>query len=266
MSITVAHIVEMMNKFYSPQIAEEWDRVGLIVGDPSREVNLVGFAVDPCEATVLEAIERKAQMLIVHHPLYLRGTSSVAATSGKGRWVHELIKNDCALFAAHTNADAAENGSADALANLLKLEDQQPLNPRPENPKIGIGKVGNLPLTMSVRELAHRLKELIPQTPVGITIGGNPEKIVKRVALSPGAGDSFLDTANSVGADVYITADLRHHPATDHLWNDGCALIGLTHFASEWPLLPNLRDRVAAAFHVNTYISTIVTDPWAERI
>lgn len=266
MSVTVAHVVEVMNKYYPPKIAEEWDRVGLVVGDLNSTVKRIGFAVDPCAATVSEAISRGAQMLITHHPLYLRGTSTVATTSAKGAWVHQLIKNDCALFAAHTNADAAENGSADALANLLQLKNQKPLSPNPQNPEIGIGKVGDLPLTMSVRELAYRLKALLPATPAGITIGGDLEKIVRRVALSPGSGDSFLNVVNEAKADVYITADLRHHPATDHLWNDGCALIGLTHFASEWPLLPNLRKTIVAELGVDTYISTIVTDPWLERI
>ena len=266
MTVKVKHVVEMMNRFFPPEIAEDWDQVGLIVGNPENPVELIGFAVDPCAETIGEAISRGAQMLITHHPLYLRGTSSVAETNGKGKWVTRLIKHDCALFAAHTNADAAVGGSADALADLLQLTQCRPLAPNSDHPEIGIGKVGELPLTMTVRELAYRLKALIPQTPAGIALGGDPERIVKRVALSPGAGDSFLTAANSVGADVYITADLRHHPATDHLWNGGCALINLTHFASEWPVLPNLRRQVTTKLAVDTYISTIVTDPWAERI
>ncbi|WP_353066677.1 Nif3-like dinuclear metal center hexameric protein [Arcanobacterium hippocoleae] len=266
MKITVAQVEAVMHKFYPLQLAEEWDRVGLVVGDPAQEVKLIGFAVDPCAATINEAIERGAQMLITHHPLYLRGTSSVAAHTGKGAWVHRLIKNDCALFAAHTNADAAQNGSADALADLLKLENRKPLAPNPQQPALGIGRIGDLPLTMSVRELAQRLKALIPQTPAGITIGGDPERIVKRIALSPGAGDSFLSTVREAQVDAYITADLRHHRATDHLWDGGCALIGLTHFASEWPLLPKLRALLATELEVDTYISTIITDPWRERI
>lgn len=266
MTVTVKQVVEVMNQYFPPQIAQEWDQVGLVVGALERPVELIGFAVDPCAATIEEALARGAQMLITHHPLYLRGTSSIAETSGKGRWVAQLIKHDCALFAAHTNADAAVGGSADALADLLKLTNQRPLEPNSYNCEIGIGKIGELPLTMTVRELAYRLKALLPETPAGITIGGDPQRIVKRIALSPGAGDSFLAAAKEAGADVYITADLRHHPATDHLWNDGCALIGLTHFASEWPLLPNLRQRIESKLPVDTYISTIVTDPWVERI
>ncbi|WP_460998444.1 Nif3-like dinuclear metal center hexameric protein [Trueperella pyogenes] len=263
---TVADVVKVMNEHFPPSLAEGWDRVGLIAGHPAEEVTKVAFAVDPCAASVDEAIERGAQMLITHHPLYLRGTSSVAADTAKGSWVHKLIRNGVALFAAHTNADSAANGSAVALAELLRLRNTRPIEPNKDHPELGLGRVGELELTMTVRELAHRLKALIPQTPAGITIGGEPEKIVKTVAVSPGSGDSFLDAANRCGADAYITADLRHHPATDHLWAGGCALIGATHFASEWPVLPKMRDAVADALGLETYISTIVTDPWIERI
>lgn len=266
MAVKVADVVALMDQYYPPALKEEWDRVGLVVGDPEAEVHSIALAVDPCAATVNEAIARGAQLLITHHPLYLRGTSSVAAINGKGEWVQQLIKHDCALFAAHTNADAAADGSGMALANLLKLEHVRPLEPSVIDPQLGIGTVGELPLTMSVRELAQRLKALIPETPAGITIGGDPERIVRTVALCPGSGDSLFAAVRAAHADVYVTADLRHHPATDHLWNHGCPLIGLTHFASEWPLLVNIRRRLNAYLDVPAYISTIVTDPWVERI
>lgn len=265
MAEKLENILALLDKYYPPETAEEWDRVGLIVGDPQAEITKIGFAVDPCQSTVEEALDKQAQLLITHHPLYLRGTSSVAVTNAKGRWVTQLIRGGCALFAAHTNADAAPDGSATALANLLELQNQRPLVPY-VNSAIGLGKIGDLPMSMSVREVAERLKALLPPTPAGITIGGDAERIVKRVALSPGSGDSFLAAVRESEADVYITADLRHHPATDHLWDGGCPLIGLTHFASEWPLLPALQKRIAENFAVETYISILQTDPWSMRI
>ncbi|USR80082.1 Nif3-like dinuclear metal center hexameric protein [Arcanobacterium pinnipediorum] len=266
MSITVADVIAVMESVFEPRLAEEWDRIGLVAGDPHTRVSRIGFAVDPCQATVAEAVARQADMLITHHPLFLRGTSTVATTTAKGSWVHTLIKNDIALYAAHTNADAAPTGSAVALGKLLQLENMRPLAPNPNQPELGIGRVGELPLTMSVRELAQRLHGLLPHTQPGVLVGGDPEKIVRTVALSPGSGDSFLAAANEAGADVYICADLRHHPATDHLWSGGCALIGLTHFASEWPVLPAMAQAITDSLDVDTYISTIVTDPWTLRI
>ncbi|MDD7504768.1 MAG: Nif3-like dinuclear metal center hexameric protein [Actinomycetaceae bacterium] len=266
MSLKIADAVAVMEGHFPAALKEEWDRVGLIVGNPDAELRTVGFAVDPCEATIREAIDRGADLLITHHPLYLRGTSTVADVGGKGSWVHELIRGGCALFAAHTNADAAQEGSATALANLLGLVDQRPLDPHPSDSELGIGKIGRLPITMSVRELAQRVKAVIPETPDGVLIGGDPERIVSLVALSPGSGDSYLDAVADSEADVYITADLRHHPATDHLWAGECPLISVTHFASEWPVLLSMRDAIASELSVRTYVSTIVTDPWVERV
>ncbi|WP_216387780.1 Nif3-like dinuclear metal center hexameric protein [Arcanobacterium phocae] len=266
MSITVADVMATMECAFPARLAEDWDRVGLVVGDPQEPVSRIGFAVDPCQATVDEAIERGADMLITHHPLYLRGTSTVATSTAKGSWVHKLIKNNCALFAAHTNADAAATGSAVAFGSLLNLENMRPLQPYDNQPELGIGRVGELPMTMSVRELAERIKALIPETAPGILVGGDPEKIVRTVAVSPGSGDSFLTTANQAKADVYICADLRHHPASDHLWAGGCSLIGLTHFASEWPVLPAMVQAISGIDGIETYISTLVTDPWSLRL
>lgn len=265
MKTTVADVMAAMECAFPARLAEDWDRVGLVAGDPHAPVSKVGFAVDPSPDTVEEAIARGAQMLITHHPLFLRGTSSVATTTAKGSWIHRLIKNDVALFAAHTNADAAATGSAVALGSLIGLDNMRPLDPNPGDPELGIGRVGELPLTMSVRELGERLRAVLPETAASVLIGGDPERIVRTVAVSPGSGDSFLNAANHAGADVYVTADLRHHPASDHLWGGGCGLIGLTHFASEWPVLPPM-ERVVKELGVDTYISTLVTDPWTIRL
>ena len=92
--------------------------------------------------------------------------------------------------------------------------------------------------------------------------------MIKRVAICSGSGDSLLDAANMAGADVYLTADLRHHPATDHLWNGGCALVSATHWATEWPLLSIMAERLVGELgdSVDIYISDIPTDAWFARL
>ena len=117
MTITVGDVAAAMDRIFPPATAQAWDRVGLAVGDVHAPVRRIGFAVDPCEASVEEAIERGADMLITHHPLYLRGTHAVTSRTAKGRWTAALIRSDTALFSAHTNADVA--ASTLALAALL---------------------------------------------------------------------------------------------------------------------------------------------------
>src|SRR3954452_18975206 len=120
---------------YDPAWAEPWDAVGLVCGDPDAVVRRALFAVDPVAAVVDEAIATGAGLLVTHHPLFLGGTTSVAATSAKGRVIHRLIAHGCALYVAHTNADVADPGVSDALGSALGLTDLTPLERHPGEPR-----------------------------------------------------------------------------------------------------------------------------------
>ena len=131
---TLADVVAIMEGLYPPSLAASWDAVGLVCGDPAQPVNRILFAVDPVEVVVDEALSLAADLLVTHHPLFLHGTSSVAATTAKGRSVHRLIRAGVALHVAHTNADHANPGVSDALAGALGLVDTRPLDPLPAPP------------------------------------------------------------------------------------------------------------------------------------
>src|SRR3954453_10773431 len=133
--VRLGEVIETLERHYDPSWAEPWDAVGLVCGDPDADVRRVHFAVDPVAVVVDEAIEAGVQLLVTHHPLYLRGTTSVAATTAKGRLVHRLISNGVALYVAHTNADVADPGVSDALADAIGVRDPQPLDPRPSEPQ-----------------------------------------------------------------------------------------------------------------------------------
>src|SRR5699024_8775508 len=307
---------------------------------------------------------------------YLRGTSTVSAATPKGRLVHDLIRAGCALYTAHTNADSAAGGVADALADLLELSDRRPLTPHEDaaldtltvfvprddttrvldalaaagagalgeydrcaftvtgqgtfragataNPTIGqreeitevaedrlemtlprrrraavvaalrashpyeepafsvvqhaaqpagtgLGRIGTLPQPTTLRALAERGAAVLPATAPGIRVAGDLDAQVRTVAVSGGSGDSLLGTVRALAADVYLTADLRHHPAPEPLAAGRPYLIDATHWASEWPWLPVAAARLAqdardAGTEVETAVSTIVTDPWTMRL
>lgn len=126
---TVADVVAALDAAYPPELAEDWDRVGLICGDPDEEVSKVAFALDCTLEVAKRAVACGAQMLVVHHPLLLRGTSTVAANTPKGRVLHTLIRGGVALFAAHTNADSARPGVSDVLAELVGITPGRPIAP-----------------------------------------------------------------------------------------------------------------------------------------
>ncbi len=132
--LTVDDVVAAFDRLYDPSTAEDWDAVGLVCGEPANPVSKVLFAVDPVAAVVEEAIAWGADLVVTHHPLLLRPVHSVAATTARGRLVHTLIRHEVALHCAHTNADAADPGVSDALAESIGLVDLAPLSARPTEP------------------------------------------------------------------------------------------------------------------------------------
>jgi dinuclear metal center YbgI/SA1388 family protein len=236
----VADVVAAMDGRYPPEWAEQWDRVGLVLGEPTAPVRRVACVVDVVPETVAEALAADVDMIVAHHPLLLRGVSSVAPTTYKGRIVHQLIRADVALYVAHTNADVANPGVSDALADRLGLTGLRPLHPpAPGSPAHGggrgTGRIGELPQPMTLAELTRYAAAVLPATAWGVRAAGDPGRMVRTLAVSGGSGDSFLTDATAAGVDAFLTADLRHHPAGEHLAEGGPALLDAAHWATERP-------------------------------
>ncbi|MGZ4542380.1 MAG: Nif3-like dinuclear metal center hexameric protein [Mycobacteriaceae bacterium] len=366
----VRDLVDVMESAYPPELAHDWDAVGLVCGDPADELSNVLFAVDATDAVVSEALEWGAQALVVHHPLLLRGVTAVGADTAKGALLHRLIRGGCALFTAHTNADAADPGVSDALAAVLGLRVLGPLDAEPEpaldkvitmvpvgadaervkaalfaagagqlgdysqaaftvqgtgqfmpepgaHPAVGdvgrlvhvteerieviaprrrraqvvaamlaahpyeevsydvlelaarpssrgVGRIGELSQPETLRAFTSRVAKAVPQTAWGVRAAGDPELVLRRVAVCGGSGDSLLGTVSRVGVDVFVTADLRHHPADEHLRSGGPALVDVAHWASEQPWCAQAQGVIDKAFgdRVSTRVSQLRTDPW----
>ncbi len=266
-SLTVGDVLAWMDEWYPPQTAADWDRVGLIVGSRKAPVRRILLAVDPVEQTVDQATDLGVDLMITHHPLYLRGTSFVSEDDAKGRLVTRLIRSGVALFNAHTNADVAHDGVAQALAELLDLLDCEAMEVTGDE-GIGYGRVGLLSDTKTLREFADFVASRLPAGPTGLLVGGDLDRIVERVAVSGGSGDSFLGLVAELGVDAYVTADLRHHPASEHLEDEGPALLCGSHWATEWPWLPLLKQRLLdessyAGHKLDVIVSDTVTEPWS---
>jgi len=134
----------------------------------------------------------------------------------------------------------------------------------------GHGRTGELEQRVSLRGFVDTVMETLPETAVGARVSGDLDRPVRTVALAGGAGDFLLDAARASGADVYLTSDLRHHPASEFREHDGPALVDVPHWAAEWMWLPvverALGDRLASAgTAIETALSRICTDPWNHR-
>jgi dinuclear metal center YbgI/SA1388 family protein len=268
---TLGEILLAVEELWPESLAEEWDEVGLVAGHPSAEVSRIMFAVDPTLDVIEEAIEWGAELLIAHHPLLLKGVTSVAATTAKGKAVHRLIESGTGLLTVHTNGDSAVGGVSDVLADALGLRDVVPLTPAANGlPEEGIGRVGDLENVMTLGDFAARVFGILPSVAGGVRVSGDKDGLVQRVAVCGGAGDSLFNDVRASNADLFVTADLRHHPASEareNAVNDRPYLIDVSHFASEWLWLPAAAEALGNVLSdqghdVEIRVSTTNSDPW----
>ncbi|MER8001730.1 Nif3-like dinuclear metal center hexameric protein [Streptomyces sp. NPDC095613] len=268
----LSDVLAALDALWPPERAEQWDAVGTVCGDPDAPVTRVLFAVDPVREIADEAVDLGAELIVTHHPLYLRGTTTVAASTFKGRVVHTLIKHDIALHVAHTNADTADPGVSDALAGALDLRIVRPLVPDPTDPhgRRGLGRVCELDRPATLRDLAARVAHRLPATAQGVRIAGDPDALVRTVAVSGGSGDSLFDQVRAAGVDAFLTADLRHHPVSEATQHSPLGLIDAAHWATEWPWceqaaaqLDEISDR--HGWDLRVHVSKTVTDPWTSH-
>lgn len=266
MPTTVADVNAVAEALWPLAGAESWDAPGLLSGDPGASVSHIHLAVDAVLDTVDEAVELGADLLLVHHPLLLRGVTTVAEDQYKGAALARLIRGGCALVAAHTNADVVESGTSAVLAQRLGLTDMAPIVPG-SNAHRGIGRYGDLAMPITLGRLARELAEMLPATAGGIRVSGDFDAPVTTIAVCGGAGDSLLRESAVLGSDVYVTSDLRHHPASEFRENaklvGGPALIDISHWASEWLWLDTAAGQLRDALEgVTVTVSDLRTDPW----
>jgi dinuclear metal center YbgI/SA1388 family protein len=268
---TLGMIQLAVEELWPESLAEDWDEVGLVAGHPNADVHRVMFAVDPTIDVIEEAIDFGAELLITHHPLLLKGVTSVAANTAKGKAVHRLIESGTALMTVHTNGDSAVGGVSDVLADALGLQNVVPLTPATNGlPEEGIGRVGDLEDVLTLGDFAARVYGILPSVAGGVRVSGDRDGLIRRVAVCGGAGDSLFGEVRASNADVYVTADLRHHPASEAreaAVNDRPYLIDVSHFASEWLWLPAAAEALGNVLtdqghDVEIRVSTTNSDPW----
>lgn len=275
---TLAQVLEVVQELWPRELAESWDAVGPVAGRGEASVRSILWAVDPVQAVADEAVARGVALVVTHHPLLLRGASSVAAlghgAAAKGRLLHTLIEHRVGLVAAHTNADSAVGGVSDVLARAVGVSGElAPLVPAAgADGAEGIGRVGALAEETTLAAFARTVHAALPATAGGVRVAGDPAQRVRRVAVCGGAGDSLFDAVRAADADVYVTADLRHHPASEAretaaLTDGRPALVDVSHWASESLWLEHgaraLGDALRArGLHADSLFSDHRSDPW----
>lgn len=244
--------------------AEEWDSVGLVTGSLDTPISRILFVVDVTDATVAEAIDGGYDLIIAHHPLLLRGITTVAEDRYKGELLARLIRANCALLAVHTNGDRVETGTSAVLAAALGVSVTGSIVPNSLGG--GIGVVGSIAGT-TLGEFARRVAAALPATAGGVRVAGEFASPVSTVSLCAGAGDGLLSSPAVRATDVYVTSDVRHHPASEFReqarLDSNTAIIDISHWAAEWLWLDVAsRELNSRLTDTTIVVSDINTDPW----
>ncbi len=219
-------ILEKIEARYPRKYACDWDNVGLLAGSREREVDTVYIALDATDEVVDAAAECGAQLLLTHHPMIFGGLKSVTTDTYVGERLIRLIRNDISYYAMHTNYDVM--GMAELAAAMLDLKDTRVLEEVLDGE--GIGRIGELSRSMTVKECAELIKERFSLP--NVKIFGDPGKHVQRAAICPGSGKSDAKRALQLGAEVYITGDIDHHTGID-MADCGMVIIDAGHYGVE---------------------------------
>ena len=232
-------IIEKLERKYSPAFAEGWDNVGLLAGSKEKEVKKVFLALDVTDETLEAALSWGADLMITHHPLIFSGMKRVVEEDFIGRRIIKLLVGDISYYAMHTNFDVM--GMAAEAAEELHLLNPDVLEVTYEDSisHEGLGRIGELPEHMTLRECAQYVKDVfrIPE----VRVYGDPESPVVMTAILPGSGKDEVDAAIERGADVLITGDITHHVGLDAV-EKGISLIDAGHYGVEKMFVPYMRD------------------------
>lgn len=259
MSVKCIDIINIMEDYAKSSLAEKWDNVGLMVGDENQNISKILVALDVNDDVIQEAIDKKCDMIITHHPFIFKGIKNVKASDVTGARIIKLIKNNISVYSSHTNLDIAKNGTNDTFANLLNLEKIENLFEK-ENSVYGLGRTGILKESIKFEELIEKVKNIVGLK--NMVVCGDLEKPIKKVGICTGAGAEvdFIIQALSKGCDAYITGDIKYHNAQLAKDLELC-LIDATHYASEVIILPVIKDYINnCAKRLNMQVECIVSE------
>ena len=239
---TVHEIERALFQWAPKDLAQSWDNVGLLVGEPEQEVRRVLVALDVTEAVAREAAEKDCQLIAAHHPVMNCAWSpvqSIRSDTLQGKLLMDLVRSNVAAICMHTNLDAAQGGVNDILAARLGLERVEKLGDEE-----GIGRMGTLPASLSDRAFLTLVRDRLKPNGLRFSGGG---RSVQRVAVGGGACGSMLPQVKAMGCDTFLTSDLKHDLYLEAR-DLGINLLDAGHYSTEAVVCPVLAQWVREAF------------------
>lgn len=223
-------IIKIIEEHFPPINAEDWDNVGLLIGNYEKEVKKIQFSIDATLEAIDNAIENKIDMIITHHPIIFKAIKNINNNTVIGRKILKLIKNDINVYCIHTNLDSTLGGLNDYILNKLGIESSQILDLNKET-KSGIGRVYKLKDEIFLKQYLEILKEKLGIKNIRL-ISKNKDRKIKKIALINGSAMSYWKLANSIKVDLFITGDITYHDALDAKESE-MNVIDFGHYESE---------------------------------
>ncbi|MCP1101520.1 dinuclear metal center YbgI/SA1388 family protein [Aequitasia blattaphilus] len=236
-------LIREIEKHYNKSYALEWDNVGLLVGSFDKKIEKIYIALDATEEVIDHAIEFGADLLLTHHPLIFQSMKQITNESLSGRKILKLIENHICCYGMHTNYDVLKMG--DLAGEIFGIKSLEPLEVTCLEEKKGIGTIADLEKEITVRECADKIKKNF--TLKEVRVFGSLNKIIKRVAISPGSGTHMIEPALQKKADVLVTGDIDHHTGIDAV-DSGLIVIDAGHYGLEHIFIKDMEQYIQQSF------------------
>lgn len=262
--ISISQVTALLRELAPPELAEEWDNVGLLLGDEDAEVSAVMTCLTLTPGVAAEAIGRGAQLVVSHHPVLFRPVQRLTTETPEGRMLLDLTRAGIAVFSPHTGYDSAPEGINQQLADLLELSDVTALRPQAaEEESPGAGRCGNLPSEMTLADFNRLVKQRLGVS--GVQYVGYERAVIRRVGIACGSAAEFMADAKGQDCQVLLTGEARFHACLEARSAD-IALVLAGHYATERPALERLAKVLARRFgQLTVWASQTESDPvqWA---
>jgi len=258
--LLLSTFLSVMETIAPLSLSESWDNPGLLIEPETSQIESVLVAMDCTMEVVQEAIERKVDLVLTHHPLFFRPVKQIYHSRPDTAAAYKLIRHGIGLYAAHTNLDSVCGGVNDALCERLGVGDvrallapDEPLSEQTQS----LGRIGTLAEPMELKAFAAHCRDALH---AAVRYCGRDDQVIRRVAVLGGAGGDFIVQAKQAGADVLVTGEVKHNQALDARFI-GIGVVEAGHYETERPVLEDLisslqRELNGLQCKLVTYVST----------
>lgn len=246
MAIKIDELLDQLRIIAPRELEEEWDNGGFQINMQNKQVKRILVTLEITNAVIEEAVKRKADFLVTHHPLLMKKIDVVDAGTLTGNYLIKLIRHGITVYAAHTSFDSVFGGNNDYLADLLDLQKVRRLKVwTPLGDKEIVGRMGSFAKPMTLKDAAS-LVESVLDLKESPKVVGNPDASVRTVGICTGAGGDSIDAAIENGCDLFITGDVKHHQA-QKAREMGLNIIDAGHYGTEYIFTQNFAGKLKKA-------------------